>query len=279
MGQPSIVSALRVSEGDLVSAGQAVAVLNSHAQLEAAWKEAQAQVTLAERRLAQVEAGAKPADLAAQEALVAQLEAQLSNAETEFRRFSALADAHVIAASELEAARTRVDAARQMVNQAREHRASLGEIRQTDVAAAGAAVAAARAAAERARAEYEPSVVRAPTAGRVLKIHAWPGEEIGPSGLLELARTDRMYVFAEVPEQQMRLVAVGAPARISGGPLESPLEGSVERVGYAVGRSQSVPADPGAFNDARVVQVQIRLHDAARAERLIHAQVAVVINP
>jgi HlyD family secretion protein len=279
MGQPSIVSELRVHEGDLVSAGQVVAILNSHGQLEAAWKEAEARVAVAERQLAQVEAGAKPADLEAQQAEVARDEAQLINAEADFRRLTALRDARVIASSELEAVQTRVEADRQMVKQARERLASLAEVRRTDVAAARAAVAAARATAERARAEYEPSNVRAPSAGRVLKIRAWPGEEIGPSGLLELGRTDRMYVFADVPEQQMRLVAVGDPAQISGAPLDAPIDGKVERIGYAIGRSQSVPADPAAFAEARVVQVQIRLRDSSRAERLIHAQVAVVINP
>ena len=33
------------------------------------------------------------------------------------------------------------------------------------------------------------------------------------------------------------------------------------------------------FPDERVVQVKVRLRDAARAERLIHAQVSVVMNP
>src|SRR5215475_522172 len=57
-GQPSIVSELHVKEGDNVRAGQIVATLNSKDQLEAAWHQAEANVRVAEARLAQARAGA-----------------------------------------------------------------------------------------------------------------------------------------------------------------------------------------------------------------------------
>ena len=279
MGQPSIVADLRVREGDSVSAGQIVAILNSHDQLEAAWREAEARVVLAQRQLAQVEAGARSGDLAAQEADVARLQAELTNAEAEHRRFAALYEQKVIAQAELDASRTKVEAARQMVQQARNRLNSLGEIRKTDLAAAHAAIEAAAAAARRARAEYEPSIVRSPIAGRVIKIHAWPGEEIGAEGIAELGKTERMYVIAEVPENDVPLLNVGDPARISGDSLPATLDGAVEQIGFKVGQTRVVTTDPAAYVDARVVQVKVRLRDAARAERLIHAQVSVVMNP
>jgi HlyD family secretion protein len=279
MGQPSIVSALRVGEGDAVATGQVVAILNSHDQLEAAWREAEAHVALTERQLAQVEAGARSGDLAAQEAEVARLEAELAYAENEQRRFTELSEARAVAPSELDAKRTRVVTLRQMVQQAKNRLTSLSEVRKTDVDSARAAVTAARAAARRARAEYEPSVVRSPMTGHVIKIRAWPGEEIGPNGLMELGQTDRMYVFAEVPEQHIAAIRPGDPARITGDPVPAPLDGRVDHIGSVVGRGQVVTTDPAAFVDTRVVQVKIRLSDSAQASRLIHAQVSVVINP
>jgi HlyD family secretion protein len=279
MGQPSIVAELRVKEGDSVSAGQIVAVLNSHDQLEAGWREAEARVVLAARQLAQVEAGARTGDLAAQEAEVARLQAELANVEAEHRRFAALFEQHVIAQAELDTSRTKLTAARQMVEQAKNRLNGLAEIRKTDLEAARAAVDAAQAAARRARAEYEPSIVKSPIAGRVIKIHAWPGEEIGPDGIAELGKTDRMYVIAEVPENDVRWLKAGDPARVTGDALPSPIDGVVEEIGYKVGQTRVVPADPAAYVDARVVQVKIRLRDAARAERLIHARVSVVTNP
>ncbi len=279
MGQPSIVSELRVKEGDAVVAGQIVVILNSHDQLEAAWKEAEARVVLAERQLAQVEAGARTGDLAAQQAEVARLEAELANAEREQRRFTALYEQKIIAQAELETSRTHLETARQMVQQARSRLTSLAEVRKTDVDAARAAVSAATATARRARAEYEPSIVRSPIGGRVIKIRAWPGEEIGPAGIMELGKTDRMYVIAEVPEHDIAALKPGDPARVTGDPLQKPLDGVIEQIGFKVGQGQVVATDPAAYVDTRVVQVKIRLTDPARAERLIHAQVSVVTNP
>ena len=65
-GQPSLVSELLVKEGDAVKRGEVLAVLNSREQLEAGWRAAEARMRVAERRLAQVKAGVKPADLAVQ---------------------------------------------------------------------------------------------------------------------------------------------------------------------------------------------------------------------
>jgi len=271
MGQPSIVSELRIAEGDAVAAGQIVAILNSHDQLEAAWREAEARVAVARRQLAQIEAGARTGDVAAQQADVARLEAELAYAENDLRRFAALSEARAVAPSELDARRTRVETLRQMVQQAKNRVASVAEVRKTDVDAARAAVAAASATARRARAEYEPSVVRSPIAGRVIKIRAWPGEEVGPGGLMELGKTDRMYVFAEVSEQNIAAVRLGDPARVTGDPVPAPFDGRVEHIGVTVGRGQVVATDPAAYVDTRVVQVKIRLSDSARAAHLIHA--------
>ncbi len=278
MGQPSIVAELKVKEGDRVERGQIVAVLNSHDQLEAAWQEAEARVVLAQRQLAQVEAGARSGDIAAQQAEVARLEAELANAERDYRRAATLAETKSIPIAELDASQTRVASLRQALQQAKGRLASIGEVRKTDLDAARAAVAAAEAAARRARAEFEPSIVRSPVAARVIKIRAQPGAEIGAGGLIELGKTDRMYAIAEVPEEQIAAVRRGAPAKVSGESVGTPFDGTVEDIGYQVGQSQMVARDPTAFVESRVVQVKVRLSDAARAERLIHARVTVVIG-
>ncbi len=62
-GQPSLVAQLRVHEGDYVKAGQIVAILNSRDQLEAASRQAEARIKLAEAQRDQVKAGAKSADI------------------------------------------------------------------------------------------------------------------------------------------------------------------------------------------------------------------------
>src|SRR5882762_4309165 len=109
-GQPSLVSQLLVKQGDLVRRGQVLAVLDSHDQLEAVWRAATARTQVAERRLAQVKAGAKPADVSAQTAEISRLESELSNAHTEFGRYQLLRESAVISPSEFDARKLAVDA-------------------------------------------------------------------------------------------------------------------------------------------------------------------------
>src|SRR5262249_21947387 len=69
-GQPAIVGRLLVKQGDTVAAGQAIGELDTKEQLDTAVRQAVARVETARRRLAQTQMGAKPSDVAAQQAEV-----------------------------------------------------------------------------------------------------------------------------------------------------------------------------------------------------------------
>ena len=77
-GVANRVAEVHVSEGDSVQAGQVVAVLDSRDRLQAALAEANQQVRLAERRLAQVQASSGAEEIASRRAAVTRLEAQLA---------------------------------------------------------------------------------------------------------------------------------------------------------------------------------------------------------
>ncbi|WP_013334434.1 ABC exporter membrane fusion protein [Gloeothece verrucosa] len=62
------VDQLLVKRGDLVKKGQVIAILDNYARLQAALTQAQAQVEIAQSRLAQTKAGAKKGEIAAQDA-------------------------------------------------------------------------------------------------------------------------------------------------------------------------------------------------------------------
>ena len=148
-----------------------------------------------------------------------------------------------------------------------------------DVSVAEAELTSARARARLAQAEWEQSQIKAPTDGRVVEIHTFPGEEIRPGGILELAKTDAMYVVAEVPEGEVRRLRTGQRATITGDALAEPLEGRVERIGSKVAKNDVLNVDPIAMSDVRVVETRIRLVNPEKAVGLIHAQVSVRIEP
>jgi HlyD family secretion protein len=278
-GQPSLVSELLVKEGDLIKRGQVVAVLNSRDQLEASWRASEARVQVAQRRLAQVNAGVKPAELTAQEAEIARLESELNTAQTEYKRYQALEKAAVISGAEYDQKKLEVDAKTQLLRQARERLKSLAEIRAVDVALADAEVTSATMMARLARTEYEQTQIRAPIDGRVVEIHTWPGEEIKPEGIIELAKIDPMYVVAEVTDRDILRVRVGQKASVSSEALGAPVGGVVERIGTKVAKNDVLNVDPVAMSDSRVVETWIRLDSPERAAGLIHNQVTVRITP
>jgi HlyD family secretion protein len=278
-GEPSLIGEVEVREGDTVRAQQILAVLNSKDELEAVLRQAQANVALARKRLTQVKAGAKSGDIAAQKAEVARTRVEWENARVEYARTQALYDEKVGSKSTLDLRSVEVESKARILDQANERLNSLSEVRDTDVNVVEADVAVAIAQEQRARAEYEASIVRAPISGQVLKIHARPGEEVGPKGIMELGHTDRMYAIVEVPDTQIGSVQTGYRAAVTIDGLPAQLHGTVEQIGSEVGRNELLYTDAAALSDARVVEVKILLDDGKSVASLIHAQARVLIKP
>lgn len=277
-GQPSIVGKLLVAERDQVRAGQVLAELDAADELRAVALLVEARVEVARKRLAQVQAGAKPSDIAAQRAEVDRLDVEIENAQKELRRYQGLRETNSISESVLDDVRLRADTLTRVRRQANERLTSLSEVRSVDVDVAKAELEAGILEVARARAAHAASLIRAPLDGRVIKIHAWPGEEVGANGVLELAKTDQMYVLAEIAEGDMSRVRTGQRAKISGYGLPMTLSGTVETVGLQVTKNSVLTLDPAEFSDARVVEAKIRLDDGERVAQFIHLRVNVVIE-
>jgi HlyD family secretion protein len=178
---------------------------------------------------------------------VARLEAILTNARNEITRQKDLAKRSLTSTANLDAAQMGLD------------------IALADFAAAEASL--------------ELSVVRSPLRAQVLEILAYPGERVGPEGIMELGRTDRMYAVAEVYETDITKIKVGQLAKVRMSAMDTELTGKVERISLKVGRLDAVGTDPIAKTDARVVEVFILLDDSAAVSRFTNMQVKVEIQP
>jgi len=274
---PSIVAELMVAEGNRVTNGQVVAKTHYYPPLEAAYRLEEAHVKAAECRLAQVQAGQKPEDIAAQAAALRRLKADLAQVEKTFRRNESLHQTGSISEEEFDRSHLAFEEAQQLVEENQEKLKSLSEVREVDVAVAKADLEAAVASARHAKAEWEQTIVRSPLDGTVVRIDAWPGTVIGPAGIMELARTEPMYVIAEVYETDVVKVKVGQRAEIGGASLPSPLRGQVTQIGLQVGKNEVLSVDPMAYTDNRVVEVKIRLEKQTATQPLLNAQVSVRI--
>ncbi|URD53445.1 ABC exporter membrane fusion protein [Chroococcidiopsis sp. CCNUC1] len=308
-----------VKEGDKVRAGQVLAILDTRDRRLTALKEAQEQVKVAQARLAQVKAGAKAGEInaqkatiqrmeaelqgnvTAQEATVKRLEAELSNAETEYKRYQQLYRDGAISASTLDSKRLTAETAQKrleegkatlkrvretvqaQLNEARATLTRIAEIRPTDVQTAQAEVNQAIAAVDKAKADLELAYVRSPRDGRVLKIHTRAGEVVSNQGegILKLGQTDQMYVVAEVYETDIGKVRQGQRATITSDAFAEKLQGTVDQIGWEVGKQDILNTDPDAATDARVVEVKIRLDSVSsrRVAALNNLQVTVELEP
>ncbi|MGB3788465.1 MAG: ABC exporter membrane fusion protein [Phormidesmis sp.] len=314
--QESRIGELRVEEGDRVTAGQVIAVLDNRDRLQAALQTAKEQVEISRTKQAQIEAGAKSGDIRAQRAEISRLEAsrvgdiatqqatiasmraQLSNARADFERYDALYQQGGISASERDARRLTLTTAEQSLAEARaalsriettsqqqisQARAALNgieEVRPVDVDEARAEVQAAIATVAEAQASLEQAYVTSPIAGQIIKIHARSGETVGSDGVVTLGQTQQMMAIAEVYQDDIHKVEVGQSAVVTSSVIAEPLQGSVEQIGFQVERQQVVNEDPAANIDAKVVEVHVRLNeaDSAKVARLSNLQVTVTIE-
>jgi HlyD family secretion protein len=274
-----LVDELRVREGERVNAGQVLAVLQTRKQLEAGLRQCEARIEVARSRLEAVTAGPKSADLEAQRSEIARLNSKLRAAETELRRYETLFHSHDVAASDVDEKRTAVQTTEIAIQFATARLNGLSEIRHSDVRVAQSELQSAEADAGRVRVDLDATLVRAPVGGLVLRIHSHKGEQIGSHGLLDLARTDRMTVIAEVYETDIARIHVGQRATINSELFPETLNGSVELIGSNVMMSEVLPNDPTSFSDSRVIRVKIQVPDGRKLAGLINGKVRVVFQP
>ncbi|MFQ3592454.1 MAG: HlyD family efflux transporter periplasmic adaptor subunit [Gemmataceae bacterium] len=280
-GESKRVEKLLVAEGDTVAAGAVVAELDCLPRRQAALREAVARVAVARAKLRSIESGAKADDIRAKEATRNRLATLAENAERDYQRVLRLSGGGAAAQAELESKLTQRDASRAELRQAEAELLSLRTVRREDVALAAAELLLAEAGVETARASRDTAVVRAPFAGRVLKIHAWPGERIADKGLLDLGDTTQMDAVAEVYEADIARVHIRQQAKVFIPALGKTLPGTVRHIGLSVGKKDVMSNDPVIDTDARVVEVRVALDSSSCPEvaGLTNARVEIVLQP
>ncbi|WP_341531241.1 ABC exporter membrane fusion protein [Nostoc sp. UHCC 0302] len=312
----SRVEQLLVREGDTVKAGQVIAILDNRDRLQAALKETQEEVKVAQANLNRTQAGAKRGEIAAQQAEIARLEAErqgdintqvatiarlqatVRNAEAEDQRYQALYQQGAISASQRDSKRLNLETAQKSLQEAqaqlnrtqstsqqqiKEATATLdriAEVRGVDVKATQAEVNRALAAMNLAKANLKQAYVRSPQDGRIFEIHTRPGELVSNDGIADIGQTSQMYVIAEVYESDIRKVQPGQQVRIVGDFLSIELQGKVDRIGLQVRRQNLINTDPISNIDNRVVEVYIQLDNASshKAANFTNMQVRAVIE-
>jgi HlyD family secretion protein len=321
--QDSRVDRIFVKQGDHVEVNQVIAVLQGAQQRKVDLDAARVKVELLQAKLEKVEQGdAKPAELSVQQAVIDRLEAQFSvelrqkqseidsalssfnEATTSYERSQSLYSKGAISKADLDKARRDFETSQATLdlkqadlaqsettfqNQISEEKAKLVELQQVrpiDVKIMQKELEQAVLEADRSRVNYEDTLVRVPVGGQILRINTKVGEQVNTQlGIVDLGRTQKMYVQAEVYESDLPNVRKGQRANIISeyGGFEGEIYGTVETVDLQVGQPTLSEGknNPTTDDNSRVVQVSIRIDpkDSLKVSGLTKMQVRVTIEP
>ena len=238
------VASIAVREGDVVQAGQVLAVMDVQS-LAAQRDEAKAALLRAGHQAAAAAAqvALRESDAAAAQAVIAQREAELDAAKRRERRSARLVKDGAASQQELDDDRARVRGAQAALTaakaQAQAARAAI-KAEQAQQVGAQAAEEAAKATLERIEVELRDGELKAPREGRVQVRLAEPGEVLaaGARVLTVLDMADVSMTFF-LPAAAAGRVALGTPARIV---LDArPDEPLPARVSFVASEAQFTP--------------------------------------
>lgn len=256
------IAELAVDEGDLVTANQVIARLDdrlARARVDAAEAglvQAKARYLLARRgpRREDLDAARAEADAAA--AAAAHRGAEQARSER-LGKVGAVADATVDA----DGAAARVASAQAAAATARYQSLARGT-RTEQVEEAAAAIALAQAELDAAKVALDQTVLRAPSAGVILRRTAEVGALVtltAPAPVVTMADLTNLEIRAEVDEADIAAISVGQTAYATAdafGDHQFPVR--ITRITYELGRKTVRDDDPRARVDTRVLEVIAR---------------------
>ena len=255
-GQP-VIDALNVKQGDIIKAGDTVAVIAGEQTAAAALKRAKAALATAK---------------SAREIAVAERKNAAADIEGEIQQISdILADKDPPRREREELQYNKTSLLRKLAH-AREM-ARLVEQNQNDI------VSEAEIAVDEAEKIRNSYFVKSPINGKVLEVHVKKGEAIPMEGVCEIADLSELFVEAEIYVADAPKVNVGADATITSDAVAGKtFAGKVESVSASVRNNKVFSADPGEFSNLKVVRAKIRLGENSDAlKNLIGSQVNIRI--
>nr|CAD6595899.1 secretion protein HlyD [Rhizobium sp. Khangiran2] len=227
------VAEIRVSEGDLVHAGDVIAVMDT-SELQALLSSAQADAARAESQINEVRA------------LIQQREADLTLARIEFQRTGQLAERGVQSQALADRAKATLAVAEAAV-----------EAAQAQLSTAERAVEAARALATRYETQIADSTLTAPVFGRILYRLAQPGEVIAAGGrVVTIINLTQVYMEIFLPAADTMRTPIGAEARIR---LDNIDYAIPARVSFVSPEAQFTPRTVETYEERADLMFRIRV--------------------
>jgi HlyD family secretion protein len=209
------IAGVLVEEGDRVSKGQVLAILQTH-RLEAQIKQAEAQIDAQQDVVKALVAGTRPQEIAQARAELAAAKATVRNSKLNFERISKTSGAGATSRQALDNARAQfdVDEAQLKVKEKALNLAVEGP-RKEDIAAAKNTLKALEASLLLLKIRLGDMTLISPAPCIIQNRILEPGEMANPNmPVVTLALTDPKWVRAYVPEPDLGRINLGMKARV-----------------------------------------------------------------
>jgi HlyD family secretion protein len=266
------IAALRVQEGDQVTAGQLLGQLDQRST-RLRLDQAQAQANAQQQALARLQAGSRPEEVAQARAGVAAAQAEADLARQQLARLQAVhagSGGRAVSQQDIDAAQAKALATQAQLDSTRKalQLAQTGP-RKEDIAQAQAQLDASRANAAVLQQQLSDTELRAPVAAVVRSRLMEPGDMASPQRpVFTLAIRDPKWVRAYVAESDLGRIRPGMAATISiDSAPDHPLAG---RVGYISSVAEFTPktVQTEELRTTLVYEVRILAEDRADTLRL-----------
>lgn len=207
---PGRILQLRVKEGDMVRAGDTLAIIEAP-EVQAKMNQAQSAVNAASAMEMMARNGARKEQIQAARQLVEQAKAGLEIAEKSYNRMKILFDEEVVTAQKFDEAQAMYKSAQAQLKAAQsQYEMALNGARVEERQAASATVGQARGAVQEVNSYIRETVQVAQMAGEVTDIYPKVGELVGTgTPIMSIALMDDQWATFNIREDQLKGIKVG----------------------------------------------------------------------
>ena len=263
----SVLTELRIKNGQAVKRGEIIAILNNYATADVEVRRIEQELAKERRQRESMISGYRTAEIALQEISVKTASEENRLKDLELSRSSAPPDQKQLQSNLSQQTLEREEARLRFQK----------EVLAADLAQTEADIAIFEAKLEEAKIGRELALVRSPLDGVVVDIYTRQGERISFRGIAKIVDLDQIRIFADVDEIHLRSVKPGGKVEFTFQGSRTVHVGTIARTPLTVKRTKRSEADLGESN-ARLVEVEIKPDDPQGIPQMLGREARVVFQ-
>jgi len=263
----SVLTELRIKNGQAVKRGEIIAILNNYATADVEVRRIEQEIAKARRQRESMISGYRTAQIALQEISVKSASEENRLKDLELSRSSVPPDQKQLQSNLSQQSLEREEAKLRFQK----------EVLAADLAQTEADIAIFEAKLDEAKIGRELAVVRSPLDGVVVDIYTRQGERISFRGIAKIVDLNQIRIFADVDEIHLRSLKPGGKVEFTFQGSRTIHVGTITRTPLTVKRTKRSEADLGESN-ARLVEVEIKPDDPQSIPQMLGREARVVFQ-